>query len=92
MTARRAYRRTSDTAFSRPVPVRESEWRQRAACRDTEPEIFFSETEPGAVRARTICSACPVRPQCLAFALAADAWGVWAGTTRDQRTAMAATA
>jgi hypothetical protein len=36
-----------------------------------------------------ICTACPVRVECLAYALEHDMWGTWGGTTRQQREAMA---
>ncbi|MCW2856943.1 MAG: putative transcription factor WhiB family [Marmoricola sp.] len=36
--------------------------------------------------AQLICAGCPVRPGCLAFALATDVQcGIWAGTTPSER-------
>lgn len=39
-------------------------------------------------RAREYCSGCPVREDCLAYALRHDEQGIWAGTTERQRNAM----
>jgi len=49
-----------------------SQWRERAACRSTDPELFFpvSETGPSWLqiwRAKQICRACPVQRKCLAW-------------------------
>ncbi len=42
-------------------------------------------------RAKTICSACPVRARCLAFAFEHDeAYGVWGGLNPEERRALAA--
>jgi hypothetical protein len=43
-------------------------WRSRAACRDTNPDLFFPE--PSAPRSQTaaakaVCARCPVRDACL---------------------------
>jgi WhiB family transcriptional regulator, redox-sensing transcriptional regulator len=35
--------------------------------------------------AQTVCAGCPVKRQCLEFALATNALGVWAGTTEQYR-------
>jgi len=67
------------------------EWRDRAACRDTNPELFFPIGTTGLAidqieAARTVCLQCPVRQECLEFALATNQEaGVWGGTTEDER-------
>ena len=50
-------------------------WRQFAACRSADPELFFPVPAPGpgpglrqGEEAKAICAGCPVRGQCLAFA------------------------
>ena len=66
------------------------EWRDRAACRDTDPELFFPIGTTGLAidqieAARTVCLQCPVRQECLEFALATNQEaGVWGATTEDQ--------
>jgi WhiB family redox-sensing transcriptional regulator len=71
--------------------ARGGDWRDRAACRHTDPELFFPVGTSGPAlrqigRAMEVCGACPVRKQCLAWALdrALD-FGIWGGTTEDQR-------
>jgi WhiB family redox-sensing transcriptional regulator len=61
-------------------------WRNRAACRGIDPDIFFPVTEEDAEPAKAICDACPVREACLEFALAArEREGVWGGCTERER-------
>lgn len=66
-------------------------WAARGACRDSDPELFFPVTEVGPsaaqlVRAKAVCGRCPVRAECLEFALSSGQdFGIWGGTTRDER-------
>jgi WhiB family redox-sensing transcriptional regulator len=69
-------------------------WRERAACQDLEPEFFFPVGTTGAAldqieQAKSVCSGCSVREQCLEWALATgqDA-GVWGGLSEDERRAL----
>jgi WhiB family redox-sensing transcriptional regulator len=67
------------------------EWWRSAACRETDPELFFpvAALGPGAgevAEAKAVCAACRVRRQCLQYALAThQLHGVWGGTTEDER-------
>ncbi|MDQ1519322.1 MAG: WhiB family transcriptional regulator, redox-sensing transcriptional regulator, partial [Actinomycetota bacterium] len=67
------------------------EWRDRAACRDTNAELFFPIGTTGLAidqidAARAVCAQCPVQRECLEFALATNQEaGVWGGTTEDER-------
>jgi WhiB family redox-sensing transcriptional regulator len=67
------------------------DWWRSAACLEADPELFFPVTArgPGAgetARAKAVCAACRVRPQCLQYALAThQLHGVWGGTTEDER-------
>ncbi|RJQ74231.1 WhiB family transcriptional regulator [Pseudonocardiaceae bacterium YIM PH 21723] len=74
-----------------------TDWRHRAACKTTDPELFFPVSEVGPstcqiTEAKTFCNGgseqlpCPVRTDCLEWAMAhgADA-GVWGGLTEDER-------
>jgi len=69
-------------------------WRDDAACRDADPELFFPAGTAGpALRqigeAKRICRACPARTQCLAWALDNGITdGVWGGATEDERRAI----
>jgi WhiB family redox-sensing transcriptional regulator len=61
-------------------------WRNRAACRGIDPDVFFPVTEEDADEAKAICHVCPVREACLEFALAArEKEGVWGGATERER-------
>lgn len=63
-------------------------WQKGAACRSYPAEMFFPATDaPGAAKpAKLICSACPVREDCLSFALeTAQSEGVWGGMDAGER-------
>lgn len=61
-------------------------WRQRAACRGVDPDIFYPVTDEEAEDAKTVCDACDVRQPCLEWALAyREHDGVWGGTTERER-------
>jgi WhiB family redox-sensing transcriptional regulator len=67
------------------------DWRGRAACRDTSPEMFFPVGSTGPAigqieAAKAICRSCDVQSACLEFALATNQEaGVWGGTSEDER-------
>jgi WhiB family redox-sensing transcriptional regulator len=69
-------------------------WRDDAACRDADPDLFFPIGTSGPVlrqidEAKRICRACPVQTACLAWAIDhAVTSGVWGGTTSDERRAI----
>lgn len=58
-----------------------------AACAGNLTLDWFPLREPETVPAEIseLCSQCPVRSECLSWALAFDATGLWAGTTTRQR-------
>ncbi|HWW55027.1 MAG TPA: WhiB family transcriptional regulator [Acidimicrobiales bacterium] len=61
-------------------------WRQSAACRGVDPEIFYPATEEEAEAAKSVCGQCDVRETCLEFALAnREREGVWGGATERER-------
>lgn len=66
-------------------------WRNRSACLDEDPELFFPVGSTGPAleqteRAKAVCAACPVVAECLEWALDSnqDA-GVWGGLSEDER-------
>jgi WhiB family redox-sensing transcriptional regulator len=69
-------------------------WRDRAACRDSDPDLFFPIGSTGAAveeirAAKAICQTCAVREECLAFALETNQEaGVWGGTSEEERRAL----
>jgi WhiB family redox-sensing transcriptional regulator len=56
-----------------------------AKCADPwiDPETFFSASLVDAAKA--ICEPCPLKTQCLEYALENNYEGVWGGTTDDDR-------
>lgn len=66
-------------------------WRSRSICRDSNPDLFFPIGTTGQAleqieAAKAICAECPVRQECLEFALATNQEsGVWGGTTDEER-------
>jgi WhiB family transcriptional regulator, redox-sensing transcriptional regulator len=49
-------------------------------CRSEDPELFFAESPADVELAKSLCSTCPVRAECLAGALERrEPWGVWGG-------------
>jgi len=60
-------------------------WRESAACRHADPELFFPISSFGrgaaeAQQAKAVCARCPVRQSCLDFALATgQEFGIWGG-------------
>lgn len=58
-------------------------WQAHAACRELDPILFF---EGPFAEARAVCGMCPVKADCLAFALPDPSiLGLWGGTTERQR-------
>jgi WhiB family redox-sensing transcriptional regulator len=70
-----------------PIPITEERpWVVFSACKDKEPDIFFPEDRKAVRDAVAICATCPVRPECLEYALETDIrYGIWGGTTEKQR-------
>jgi WhiB family redox-sensing transcriptional regulator len=67
-------------------PRTDDDWWQDAACRDVDTNVFFPLTDDEAGPAREICATCPVRDECLEFALATrQDDGVWGGLTETER-------
>jgi len=59
-----------------------------AACRDLPTELFFPAEcdDDGAEAAKAVCRSCPVRRDCVAYALADPTLtGVWGASTEAQR-------
>lgn len=75
------------------------DWQDAAACRSIgDPEIFFPPSGPPPKRVFEFCGPCPVRVECLDYAMAAESqtsanlqyrFGIWGGTTPRDRAGMA---
>ncbi|MCZ3387440.1 MAG: WhiB family transcriptional regulator [Actinomycetia bacterium] len=62
-------------------------WDVEAGCQSIDPEVFFPDRPADrAAAAKAICRGCPVRTQCLEFAIDARLdHGVWGGLTGAER-------
>jgi WhiB family transcriptional regulator, redox-sensing transcriptional regulator len=68
------------------VPLTNLTWRQHAACRGVEPDVFYPASDEEAEVAKAVCAVCPVRQPCLEYALSSrERDGVWGGATEKER-------
>ena len=69
-------------------------WRSEGACLAADPDLFFpaaadAEAAQETARARRICAGCPVKRQCLDYAMqTGEPTGIWGGTTPQERNAV----
>ena len=64
----------------------DDEWRLDALCAETDPEAFFPDKGGSTRDAKRVCAGCPVRAECLEFALASDErFGIWGGLSERER-------
>jgi len=69
--------------------VKKGNWTDQAACRGTETEIFYPSSPEEEAEALSICATCPVRAQCLDYAIRnRETYGIWGGATPEQRRRM----
>ncbi len=61
-------------------------WRERAACKDVDVDVFFPLRGQSCEPALVYCRQCEVRAECLDFALTfKERFGVWGGMSEKQR-------
>lgn len=72
-----------------PVVVqlkRRPRWQTLAECKGEPVELFIPDRGGPSARAKQLCARCPVRAECLKYALAIpDLVGYWAGTNERER-------
>jgi WhiB family redox-sensing transcriptional regulator len=77
--------------WTRSIEWDVEDWREDAACRDTDPDLFFPVGSTGPaldqiMNAKSVCTACEAQESCLEFALATNQEsGIWGGTTEEER-------
>ena len=63
-----------------------AEWALQGICAGVDPEIFFPEKGGNTRDAKRVCTGCPVRRQCLEYALSHnERFGIWGGTSERER-------
>jgi WhiB family transcriptional regulator, redox-sensing transcriptional regulator len=70
-----------------------ADWRDRAACRDVDPELFYPigggvQGRLQVAQAKSVCATCLVAVECLAFAMQFLPDGIAGGTTAAERSEM----
>jgi WhiB family redox-sensing transcriptional regulator len=78
-------------ASSITLGAAETDWRDDALCRETDPELFFPVGTTGNAlvqidNAKEVCGECPSAQGCLDFALDTNQdSGIWGGLTEEER-------
>lgn len=77
--------------WSRSIEWDLDDWRDHAACRSTDPDLFFpiGSTGPAIEQiesAKAVCMQCEAQRSCLEFALVTNQEsGIWGGTSEEER-------
>lgn len=70
----------------RVLELGEEPWRATANCQNAPSALFFPERGEPADRAKALCARCPVRQECLDFAIErGERFGVWGGLSERER-------
>ena len=86
--------RTQPKTVARPVWQDNIDWQDRALCRGANADLFFAphhlekkeERDAREAQAKAVCARCPVRQECLEFALAVrEPHGIWGGLNETER-------
>jgi WhiB family redox-sensing transcriptional regulator len=78
-------------SWNRTIDWDGDSWRARAACCDTDPDLFFPIGTTGQAidqieAAKSVCRQCEAQAPCLEFALATNQEsGVWGCTSEEER-------
>ena len=68
------------------VSTLDQNWRAFGLCAGSDPDLWFSVGALEHKKAKTICRQCPVRSDCLAYAMDAPVdHGIWGGLTERER-------
>lgn len=76
----------SDLDYELPVLAGPQPWMVHASCRGAGGEVFFPTRGEPTAEAKAICAGCPVRAECLTFALeSGEKYGIWGGRSERER-------
>lgn len=71
-----------------PLPDTDGHWQEQGACKTRLDLNWFPGRGEATSEQKTVCAGCPVRIDCLAWALdkgAHEDFGIWGGTSERQR-------
>lgn len=73
-------------AYVAELEEHKRKWQLQAACQTVAPEIMFSDDVSVIEQAKKVCRTCPVRVDCLEYAIVErPVVGVWGGFDEKQR-------
>jgi WhiB family transcriptional regulator, redox-sensing transcriptional regulator len=67
------------------LPITREGWARDAACAEIGGEPFYPEKGETGAAAKRICRKCEVQIECGDWAIRNDEWGIWSGTSREER-------
>lgn len=68
------------------LAVTDQDWRAEGLCAKSDPDLFFAVGAIEHKQAKRICRSCPVREQCLTYAMDSPVdHGIWGGLTERER-------
>jgi WhiB family transcriptional regulator, redox-sensing transcriptional regulator len=71
------------------LDVTDMAWADDGDCQYADPELWFPAPGERAEAAKSICAQCPVKAECLAYAMPrSELEGIWGGTSQRQRARM----
>jgi WhiB family redox-sensing transcriptional regulator len=66
--------------------VKDQDWRALARCAEIDPDLWFAVGAREHKLAKKVCRACPVRTECLEYAMDVPVdHGIWGGMTERER-------
>lgn len=61
-------------------------WQKEGACRSSDTAVFFPDRGASTKEAKDICNGCPVKEECLDYALMnGEKFGIWGGYSERER-------
>ncbi|MGC8464599.1 MAG: WhiB family transcriptional regulator [Acidimicrobiales bacterium] len=61
-------------------------WQERAKCKGASASVFYPLRGVPTASARALCKDCPVKPDCLSYALEhEEEFGIWGGLSERER-------
>lgn len=62
------------------------DWQVDAACKGSNPDLFFPDRGASTRKAKAICASCPVKRECLDYAVEMnEKFGIWGGVSERGR-------